>query len=800
MTQDNATPPGTGDNTAHGPDGTSPDRTTDRDHQTGPRTGSDGGPDGSGPDRGTVVPFRRPDPASDPHTIDGEVLEPGTDMAVGTVRHTWGTRVVRSTGRVLAGPSDETRARLAEATVEFSHTAGHRIGTGTRTGLRVTGRGWHFARRHASIIGKGIESARQRKRADRENTDLKAARAEARASGDHSAVEALTRQYNEGRHVTVDTMRKWADLVWGIGWRTGAALGVLFVVSVIVGLVNGLGRWLGEFDATDVLAVWRGALAFAWAAGVFVVTWWWTFPTGAALLKLSRWWRDGNRLGDQVLPVHLRKEATRNLRVELSESAVVAALANINNGKLNAVIKEGWPHRDTDNAWVQPPMIDGKGWSTKIRLPQGAPVKAIDKAKEMLSHNLGCRPMELFVRADTEDPTVLDLFRLNPGALRDPVDPYPLLSEGATDYWSGFPVGVNLRGEPIVADMPERNFVMAGAPGSGKSTLMITLATGAILDPLVDVDVFVFAENNDYEALKPCLNEYSPGAGEDNVNAALDHLQGLYDDLTERGRLLQKHNVSSVLEAGREIVAREPGLRPRIVVLEECQRLFRQDKAEDRKRIVNLVINLFMASRKYAVHLAFLTPSPSDQSLPRDLVAMSTNRACGAVNGNKARNNAVLGEKAHEEGISALDLKPKTKTALNDCGTLVTVGFMDEPGALRSYFLSEAAKDAIVARALEARGGGAGTVDIVVARDPLTDVLAVLAEMTPREGETHPRAAAVAAALAARWNHYSGWQIKQVTDLLGLHGYKVPTTDRQYPVDPARVADALSARDTVGAE
>ncbi|MEU0793780.1 FtsK/SpoIIIE domain-containing protein [Amycolatopsis sp. NPDC005961] len=796
MTQDTTTPPGTGDNTTPDPHTTGPDHTADTGPRTGPENNSDGGPDGSG----TVVPFRRPDPGTGQQTIEGEVLEPGTEMTVGTVRQTWGTRVVRGTGRVLAGPSDETRARLAEATVEFSHTAGHRIGTGTRTGARAAGRGWRFTRRHASIIGKGMEAARQRKRADRDNTDLKAARAEARVSGDHSAVEALTRQYNEGRHVTVDTMRKWAELLWGVAWRTAAALGVLFVVSVVVGLVNGLGRWLGEFNATDVLAVWRGGLAFAWAAGVFVVTWWWAIPTAAALVKLSRWWRDGNRLGDQVLPVHLRKEATRNLRVELSESAVVAALANINNGKLNTSIKDGWPNRDTDNAWVQPPMIDGKGWSTKIRLPQGAPVKAIDKAKEMLSHNLGCRPMELFIRADEDDPTVLDLFRLNPGALRDPVDAYPLVNEGATDYWTGFPVGANLRGEPIVADMPERNFVMAGAPGSGKSTLMITLATGAILDPLVDVDVFVFAENNDYEALKPCLKTYSPGAGEDNVNAALDHLQALYDDLTERGRLLQKHNVSSVLEAGREIVAKEPGLRPRIVVLEECQRLFRQDKAEERKRIVNLVINLFMASRKYAVHLAFLTPSPSDQSLPRDLVAMSTNRACGAVNGNKARNNAVLGEKAHEEGISALDLRPKTKSALNDCGTLVTVGFMDEPGALRSYFLSEPQKAAIVARALEARGGNTATAEVEVVRDPLADMLAVLTEMTPREGEAHPRAAAVAAALAARWNHYSGWQIKQVTDLLATYGYKVPTTDRQYPVDPTRVADVLSARDAVGAE
>ncbi|MGW4826678.1 FtsK/SpoIIIE domain-containing protein [Amycolatopsis japonica] len=785
MAHDDTTPHGTGDNSTTGPAPAGPEQAgTDR-----PDT------------RATVVPFRRPEPGPDPATIDGEVVEPGTGLEVGAARETFGTRVLHGTGRILAGPSDETRARLAVATVDAAHAAGHRIAAGTRSGMRMGGRFGRFLNRHSRIIGKGMEAARQRRRADHDHTDLKAARAEAKDKGDTAAVEALTRQHNESRHVGIDAAQKKAELIWSVTWRAAAALGVLFVVSVVVGGINGFGRWLGVFNANDVLAVWRDALTIVYTGAVFVVTWWWAFPTAWLLLKLSRWWRDGNRLGDQVLPVHLRKQATANLRVELTESALVNALANIGNSKLNTSIKDGWPHRDTDNAWVQPPMIDGKGWSVKIRLPQGAPVKSVDKAKEMLAHNLACRPMELFIRADADDPTVMDLFRLNPGVLRDPVDPYPLLHEGSTDYWHGFPVGVNLRGEQIIADMPERNFVLAGSPGSGKSTLMQTLLNGAILDPLVDVDVFVFAENNDYEAIAPCLNVYSPGAGEDNVNAALDHLQELYDDLSARGRLLQKHNVNSVLEAGREVVAREPGLRPRIVVLEECQRLFRQDKPEDRKRIVNLVINLFMASRKYAVHLAFLTPSPSDQSLPRDLVAMSTNRACGAVNGNKARNNAVLGEKAHEEGISALDLKPKTKTSLNDCGTLITVGFMDEPGALRSYYLSPDDQQRIAQRALQARGGGAdGTSEVVVARDPLADMLTVLAEMTPREGEQHPRAAAVAAALASRWNHYTGWQIQHVTDVLAEHGYKVPITQRMYPVDPARVADAAAARDSVPAE
>ncbi|WP_275293197.1 FtsK/SpoIIIE domain-containing protein [Amycolatopsis sp. La24] len=753
---------------------------------------------------GTVVPFRRPEgtvAAATGATVEGEVLDPAdAALTVSEPRQTWGTRVLHGTGRVLAGPSDETRARLAERTVELGHATGTRLRSGSKRGRRVLGRTSRFLHRHASITAKGAEAARQRRRADRDHADVKAARALAKEKGDAAQVESLTRQLNEGRHVRVDTAKKWAELAWSLTWKAALVLVVAFGGSLVTGGINGFGHWLGVWNADDALAVWRAVFTTVYQVGAVVFRFWWGIPVVWMGVKLFRFWKDGNRLGEGILPAHLRKQATRVQRSELTEGALAMALSNSGVSELKAKIKEGWPNRDTDNAWVQFPMIDGKGWSAKIRLPQGVPVKKMEKAVDVLAHNLGCRPVELFIRADDEDAQVMDLFRLNPGVLREPVDPYPLLHEGTSDYWTGFPAGCNLRGEPVTTPMSERNFVIAGTMGSGKSTLLVTLLNGAVLDPLVDVDVFLFAENNDYEALMPCLKTFSDGGTDDNVEAAVEHLQNLYADLTVRGQLLKKHGVNSVQEAGREIVAKEPGLRPRIVVLDECQRFFRQDKPEDRKKIVNLVCNLFMASRKYAVHLAFLTPSPSDQSLPREVVALSTNRACGAINGNKARNNAVLGEKAHEEGISALDLKPKTPTALNDVGTLITVGFMDEPGALRSYYLTPAQQAGIVARALEARGAAAAPEQVEAPRDVLADILAVTRELVPREGEHHPRASAVAEALRTRWSSYHGWKIEHVTDALAGHGYQVPTTNRVYPVDPEKVAAAIAGRETSPAE
>jgi S-DNA-T family DNA segregation ATPase FtsK/SpoIIIE len=469
-------------------------------------------------------------------------------------------------------------------------------------------------------------------------------------------------------------------------------------------------------------------------------------------------------------------------------------LANIGNTKLNAAIKEGWPNRDTDHAWVQFPMIEAKGWSIKIRLPLGVPVAAVNKAKEAMAHNLGCRPQELFIEEDTEDPTVMDLLRLDPGVLREPVPDYPLLEEGTSDFWTGFPVGISPRGDQVIGVTNERNYVVSGIMGSGKSTLIITLLNGAVLDPLVDVDVFVFAENADYDVLKPCLNTFSSGDTEENVEACLKHIEGLREELNTRGKLLQQHGVTSVT---REVAAKEPGLRPRIVVIDECQSFFRQDSPEKRRQVVNMMVRFFSAARKYGITCVFATPVPSDQSLPRDLVAVTTNRACFAI-GDKTRNNVVLGDKAHENGISALGLKPKTKTALNDVGTAITVGFMDKAGALRCYHVTPEQQARVVERALELRGGTGRAMEIpapVEQRDLLDDLAAVLGDSPVKSADVPP----LLRDLAPEWRAYQSLTGTELRAWLARdYGITVPSTKNKYPIDPATVRERILAR--AGAE
>jgi DNA segregation ATPase FtsK/SpoIIIE, S-DNA-T family len=647
-----------------------------------------------------------------------------------------------------------------------------------------------FARRHAMFVLKGIEAERQRKKAERHQADARAARARALEQNDLVQVAQLNQQIQQSRHVRVDTLIKWVELGWSAGKKLALALVILTGVALVLGVANGFGGWFGDWNAADVLNTLGAITATTWSIVAWSVLHAWLFLLAGLGVWGFRRWKDGKRLGENVLPEHLRRDANRSQYVELTESALAAALANIGNTKLNSSIKEGWPNRDTDHAWVQFPMIEAKGWSAKIRLPLGVPVAVVNKAKEAMAHNLGCRPQELFIEEDTEDPTVMDLLRLDPGVLREPVPDYPLLDEGTTDFWTGFPVGVSPRGDQVTGVTNERNIVTSGIMGSGKSTLIITLLTGAILDPLVDIDVFVFAENADYDALRPCLNTFSSGDTEENVDACLTHLEALREDLNKRGKLLQEYGVTSVT---REVATKEPGLRPRIVIIDECQSFFRQDTPEKRRQVVNMMVRFFSAARKYGITCVFATPVPSDQSLPRDLVSVTTNRACFAI-GDKTRNNVVLGDKAHENGISALGLKPKTKTALNDVGTAITVGFMDKPGALRCYHVTPEQQTRIVERALELRGGPTRRTEIaapVEQRDLLVDLAAVLGDAPVKSADVPP----LLRDHAPEWPPYRSLTGTELRAWLA-RDYKiiVPSTKNKWPVDPDTVREHILAR------
>jgi S-DNA-T family DNA segregation ATPase FtsK/SpoIIIE len=450
---------------------------------------------------------------------------------------------------------------------------------------------------------------------------------------------------------------------------------------------------------------------------------------------------------------------------------------------LDKAIKAGWRMY-----YEMPPMRDGKGWRAQLALPPAAPVVEFVKRKTMLAHNLRRFPNEVW---PTEPKAaVLDLWVAKPGALSGPVEPWPLvkdLDNARADYFRGVPVGVTIKGDIINGRLFEANWVAGGMMGSGKSTLIITALLGAMLDPLVDIDVVVMADNADYDPMRPRLNRLVTGVGEDTVEQCLAMLYALFEECSIRGQALREHDERAVTRA---IAEKDPRLRPRIMVIDECQNLFIGKYGKD---AIEVAVKLMSTARKYAITLMYLTPEPSKDALPRKLISIASNKACYAI-GDHQGNDAVLGSGSYKSGISAVGLTPKTDDGPGDVGTCMQRGFTGKPGLMRGFYVGQADAHRVTQRALQLRTGHRRQLVAAPAaeqRDLLVDVGKVIGDRTVPAAE-------IPALLRAEFPGHVLYQQmtgKQLRNLLKReYGVTVPTTDNKFPVSPKLIVDARAAR------
>ncbi len=656
----------------------------------------------------------------------------------------------------------------------------------TKTGAKLVARNLWYPVAGASVAYRRWQDTHGASRYERQMR-------RAEIAGDQESLrewEARDVAEKQRRHDRVmDWVRSPVDLLRAVGVGLVGfaalllALGVVlalghhdpgYVLAPIVGviaLVTFVCWFLAAYGALLLLAATGGAVAWLWHLGRSrsELPAWVSAPTAG----------DGGD-GRDVVP---------------DERAITNALRNLNLPALNKKFREGWTPR-----WLDHPVHDGKGWHARLLLPEAVPVEMIVNSKAVLAHNLLRLPVEVWPTEPRDKPGVLDLWVADQGSLTKPVAPWPLLTTGGADYFKGVPVGVDPRGNVVIGRLFQANWGVAGMMGSGKSTLIITALLGAILDPLVEVDVYCMAVNADYDPLRPRLRTLFVSDDPDEIPTVLAALKRLMSELSDRGRKLSAAGEPKLTRA---LAEADPGMRPRVVVIDECQELFVSDVGEEAAELVEKIV---AKARKYGVTLIFATPVPSADSLPRKVAKVLSNRACFAI-GDHQGNDAILGTGKHRAGISATTLRPMTVDAdgtvdLGDLGTAMTSGFTRADGLLRCFYVR--------------RGDGVDDVTPVVERamDMLdTPPAAVLAD-EPEQAEhvdhladirTVIRAAGpdpimrtqeVLAGLAAlRPQLYRGWTFERLRKELpdSARPYK---TRGQMSVNADRVAAAMADRDT----
>ncbi|MCZ4515410.1 cell division protein FtsK, partial [Streptomyces sp. ActVer] len=466
------------------------------------------------------------------------------------------------------------------------------------------------------------------------------------------------------------------------------------------------------------------------------------------------------------------------------EGAILRALGNLGIAPLNKAIKDGWQPR-----WEQPTTRSGNGWHTQLQLPMGVTVEMICGRKNVLAHNLLRKPVEVWPTEPPKQPGVLDLWVADQGSLSGAVPPWPLLTEGVTDYFKGVPVAVSQRGDAIIGKLMAANYMVGGIMGSGKSSLVIALLLGAILDPLVIVEAYVMAYNTDYDPLKPRLRTLVKGDDDEDIKAALVALRNLRDEVTTRGKLLEELGEGAT-KVTRELALKDPRMRPKVVVFDECHELFMHK--DYGKEAAELAIKVMKKARKVAITLVWVTVSPTADSLPRDVTRNTSHRVAFAV-GDHVANDGLLGSGKHKAGITATTLIPG-----EDVGTAVTVGFSNKPfEVVRAHYVARDPDKGIdevtpiVVRAMGLYEGGVPVDDepMFQPADPLADTAAVLAD------ETRILAQEVLHRLAARNPEaYGSWgptDLKRALEPYGAEQYK---SNGVMVVARERVQDAILER------
>ncbi|MDK1344187.1 cell division protein FtsK [Streptomyces sp. 378] len=550
--------------------------------------------------------------------------------------------------------------------------------------------------------------------------------------------------------------------------------GILLMLGIML-------AWANQ-DVSDVLTPTRTLIELVgWAAFIAGVIW---DPLLAALpwLALAGVWAVGRHR--QAAPAWALPGDPEQRDVVPDENAIMRALGNLGIAPLNKAIKDGWQPR-----WVQPTTRSGNGWHTQLQLPLGVTVEMINGKKNVLAHNLMRKPVETWPTEPPRQPGVLDLWVADQGSLSGVVPPWPLLTEGTVDYFKGVPIAVSQRGEPIIGKLMAANYMVGGIMGSGKTSIVITLLLGAILDPLVVVEAYVMAYNVDYDPLKPRLRVLVKGDEDDDLKAALVALRNLRDEVSERGKLLEELG-GEATKLTRELAQRDPRMRPKVVVFDECHELFMHK--EYGKEAAELAIKVMKKARKVGITLIWTTVSPTADSLPRDVTRNTSHRLAFAV-GDHVANDGLLGSGKHKAGITATTLIPG-----EDVGTAVSVGFSTKPfEVIRSHYVARDPEKGIdevtpvVERAMGLyEGKPADDAPAFAPVDHLADIAAVLGHEPKMLTQDVLRG--LADNNPAEYEAWTFRDLRRVLDDVGHGEYK--TGGRQH-VSLDRVLEAIAARD-----
>lgn len=325
------------------------------------------------------------------------------------------------------------------------------------------------------------------------------------------------------------------------------------------------------------------------------------------------------------------------------------------------------------------------GQRFEARIPRGSSVLELEHASEVIAAALRVRELRVRRAADNASRAEIVVARRDPLAVEPPL-PWPEVGASQASLWQPIPIGVGEDGQAVTVQLPERNLLLGGEPGAGKSVALSLLVATAALDPesklwLLDGKLVELAT----------WSRCAEGSAGVSVSEAIDLLHNLQDLMDQR--------YAQLLRAGKRKVAQGDELPLHVVVVDELAHYLTTSDRKERTAFADLLRDLVSRGRAAGVIVLAATQKPSAEVVPtsiRDLFGFRWAMRCSTPQAS----DTILGSGWASAGYSAADVDPASRGV----GYLLHEGGI--PQRLRSYYLDDPSLASISARAAALRGHG----------------------------------------------------------------------------------------------
>jgi hypothetical protein len=352
-----------------------------------------------------------------------------------------------------------------------------------------------------------------------------------------------------------------------------------------------------------------------------------------------------------------------------------------------AALRRSWERATTDAGLSNGPLRSPRvlavvrvpaGDELQVRVRRGQSVADLDVRREALAACLRVR--EVRVRREPADAATarVTLVRRDPFDGGEPLS-WPPATTAERSLWDPVPIGVDERGEQVAIGLVERNVLVGGEPGAGKSVAISSLVAAAALDR--DARVWLLDGKLVELAVWAPIAERLVGPDGEQAIGVLREVQAVMED-----------RYRELLARGQRKVRRDDGLPLHLVVCDELAFYLTLPDRKRRQEFAELLRDLVARGRAAGVIVVAATQKPGADVVPtalRDLFGFRLALRCNTPQAS----DTILGQGWATAGADASTIPGGQRGV----GYLLAEG--ERPERIKSFYLSDDDVRAIAERA-----------------------------------------------------------------------------------------------------